>query len=247
MEQEQLKSRMRSRQLPHAMILAGEGRFRLADTLAAAWVCTGAVPPCGVCSGCKKAAGRIHPDIIRADTEGEGLKADAVRALRSDTYIRPNEAPKKVYLLEHGEMLNPTGQNILLKLLEEGPAYACFLFLTPNPEGLLETIRSRCVVLWAREETTDGAAAADEAGQTLARFFMEPGDLAARLPFLVELEKKEREELAQMLETTHTTLVRALPAQPALLKAIDKLAPIRAACAFNISSGHLAGWIASTL
>lgn len=247
MEQVQWNIRMKRRQLPHAMILAGEGRFSLADTLAAAWVCTGEVPPCGVCSGCRKAARRIHPDIIRADSQGEGMKADAVRALRADSYIRPNEAPKKVYLFEHGELLSPAGQNILLKLLEEGPTYACFLFLTPNPEGLLETVRSRCVVLWAREEMADEAAEADEAGQTLARFFMEPGDPAEYLPFLVKLEKKEREELAQMLEAAHAHLVRALPTQPTLLQAIDKLAPIRAACQFNISSGHLAGWIASTL
>ena len=140
-----LKNRMANRQLSHAYLVVGENRRELAQTLAAAWVCTGDKPPCGQCSGCRKAAAGIHPDIIRADPDGDGLKAEAVRALRSDAYIRPNEAPKKVYVLEHAELLNATGQNILLKLIEEGPEYACFLFLSPNPELLLETIRSRCV------------------------------------------------------------------------------------------------------
>ena len=31
------------------------------------------------------------------------------------------------------------------------------------------------------------------------------------------------------------------------MKVIDRLTPIRAACEFNISSGHLTGWIASAL
>ena len=144
-----LRIRMAKRNLSHAYLVVGENRRPLAEALAAAWVCTGETPPCGHCPGCRKAGLGIHPDIIRADPEGEGLKAEEVRALRSDAYIRPNEAPKKVYLLEHSELLNPTGQNILLKLIEEGPAYACFLFLSPQPGLLLPTIRSRCETLRA--------------------------------------------------------------------------------------------------
>ena len=142
-----LRIRMAKRNLSHAYLVVGENRRPLAEALAAAWVCTGETPPCGHCPGCRKAGLGIHPDIIRADPEGEGLKAEEVRALRSDAYIRPNEAPKKVYLLEHSELLNPTGQNILLKLIEEGPAYASFLLVTDQAGALLDTVRSRCVEL----------------------------------------------------------------------------------------------------
>ena len=38
-------------------------------------------------------------------------------------------------------------QNALLKTLEEPPAYAVIMLLTSNPEALLPTIQSRCVVL----------------------------------------------------------------------------------------------------
>ncbi|MFR2157600.1 MAG: hypothetical protein ACLS43_11210 [Evtepia gabavorous] len=105
-----LRIRMAKRNLSHAYLVVGENRRPLAEALAAAWVCTGETPPCGHCPGCRKAGLGIHPDIIRADPEGEGLKAEEVRALRSDAYIRPNEAPKKVYLLEHSELLNPRGR-----------------------------------------------------------------------------------------------------------------------------------------
>ena len=163
---EALTARMARRKLAHAYLITGRDRFKLADTLAAALVCTGAQPPCGRCNACRKAGENIHPDVVRVDPEGEGVKAEAVRALRSDAFIRPNEAERKVYILCHSELLNQTGQNVLLKLIEEGPVYAAFLFLTPNPELLLSTIRSRCETLRAPGEeeqtaTEDGARLAD--------------------------------------------------------------------------------------
>ena len=214
-----LRIRMAKRNLSHAYLVVGENRRPLAEALAAAWVCTGETPPCGHCPGCRKAGLGIHPDIIRADPEGEGLKAEEVRALRSDAYIRPNEAPKKVYLLEHSELLNPTGQNILLKLIEEGPAYACFLFLSPQPGLLLPTIRSRCETLRAPGEETRQA----------------------------DLEKKDREEFPLLLEAALSRLAAELPRRPDLLPVLDRLVPIRAACEFPVSPGHLSGWIAAAL
>jgi len=239
-----LEQRMARRRLSHAYLVTGEAREALAGQLAAAWVCTGATPPCGGCSGCRKAAQGIHPDIILADPEGEGLKAEQVRALRSDAYIRPNEAPAKVYVLPHAHLLNPTGQNILLKLVEEGPAYARFLFLTPNPDLLLPTIRSRCETLRAGGEAEAETSAQ---GAVLASCFMGAASTLEALPFLVSLEKKSREELALLLEEAHNRLVVEASRQPKLLEAVDRLEPIRAASAFNISPGHLAGWIMAVL
>ena len=43
--------------------------------------------------------------------------------------------------------MNAPSQNALLKLLEDGPAYAAFLLLTDNAAALLPTVRSRCEVL----------------------------------------------------------------------------------------------------
>ena len=187
---------------------------------------------------------RIHPDIVRADPEGEGLKAEAVRALRSDAYILPNEAPRKVYLLEHAELLNQTGQNILLKLIEEGPSYACFLFLSPNPELLLPTIRSRCETLRASGEETHQAS---QEGEQLANLILTGAPPEACLPFLISLEKRDREEIGWMLEETVARLTAALPQRPDLLPVLDRLAPIQRACDFNISAGHLCGWLAAAL
>ena len=150
---QQLAHREGNRGLSHAYILSGprgSGKHTLAALLSTCSVCQQeeAHRPCGKCAPCKKALGGIHPDIITIQgTEGKPISVDQVRALRSDAHIRPNEAERKIYLLEQADRMNPQAQNAMLKLLEEGPAYAMFLLLAENGGGLLDTIRSRCEVL----------------------------------------------------------------------------------------------------
>lgn len=138
------------RGLSHAYIIsgpAGSGRHTLAGLMAAALVCQAPEHsrPCGKCAPCRKAAGGIHPDIIKiSGPDGKPISVDQVRQLRSDAHIRPNEAQRKIYLLEQAERMNQPAQNAMLKLLEEGPPYAAFLLLAENGSALLPTVRSRC-------------------------------------------------------------------------------------------------------
>ena len=148
----QLELETARRGLSHAYILsgpAGSGKRTLAGLLAAALVCDrrGGALPCLSCAGCRKAEGGIHPDIVRVGDDGKDISVAQVRALRADAYIRPNEAERKVYILENAQTMNASAQNAMLKLLEEGPAYAAFLLLTDNAAALLPTLRSRCVHL----------------------------------------------------------------------------------------------------
>lgn len=148
----QIKAQLAHREgdLAHAYIVAGpagSGRHTLAAQMAAALVCSAQpqLRPCGRCSHCRKAAGGIHPDItVIAGSGGKPITVDQVRALRTDAYVRPNEAERKVYLLERADRMNASAQNAMLKLLEEGPAYAAFLLLAENGGGVLQTVRSRC-------------------------------------------------------------------------------------------------------
>lgn len=148
---ELLHHRVQGRGLSHAYILSGpegSGRHTLARLLAQAMVCTGEAGerPCGRCPQCRKAAEGYHPDIsvLTGPAEGKPITVDQIRSLRADAHIRPNEAQRKVYLLEEADQMNASAQNAMLKLLEEGPAYAAFLLLAGNEGGLLETVRSRC-------------------------------------------------------------------------------------------------------
>ena len=145
----QLELETARRGLSHAYILsgpAGSGKRTLAGLLAAALVCDrrGGALPCLSCAGCRKAEGGIHPDIVRVGDDGKDISVAQVRALRADAYIRPNEAERKVYILENAQTMNASAQNALLKLLEEGPAYASFLLVTDQAGALLDTVRSLC-------------------------------------------------------------------------------------------------------
>lgn len=144
----QLSAQCSGRGLSHAYLIsgsAGSGKRTLARLLAAAFVCSGnGEVPCGNCPACKKVFGGIHPDVITIGDDGKDITVAQSRRLRADAYVRPNEAPRKVYVIQNAQTMNASAQNALLKLLEEGPAYAAFLLLTDNPAALLPTIRSRC-------------------------------------------------------------------------------------------------------
>lgn len=72
---------------------------------------------------------------------------ETVRRAREDLFIRPNEGDRKIYYVPRAQDLGLPGQNALLKVLEEPPAYGVFLLLADNPDRLLPTVRSRCVEL----------------------------------------------------------------------------------------------------
>ena len=128
---------------------AGSGKRTLARLLAGAILCRSPQgKPCGTCAACRKVLGAGHPDFITIDDpEKKTVPVDLVRQARSDMYIRPNEADRKIYLFPRGQDMAEPSQNALLKILEEPPAYGVFILLTENPEKLLPTVRSRCTEL----------------------------------------------------------------------------------------------------
>lgn len=144
----QLSAQADGRGLAHAYLIsgpAGSGKRTLARLMAAAMVCSGGGEvPCGVCPGCKKALSGIHPDVTWVGGDGKDISVGQVRELRLSAYVRPNEAPRRVFVLENAQDMNASAQNALLKLLEDGPSYAAFLLLTLNAGSVLSTIRSRC-------------------------------------------------------------------------------------------------------
>lgn len=126
----------------------GSGKHTLARLLAAAILCRENGRPCMRCLACRKVMDGTHPDFITVDDpEKKTVPVDLIRDARADMFVVPNEADHKIYLFPRAQDMGVPGQNALLKILEEPPAYGVFLLLSDNPDKLLPTVRSRCVEL----------------------------------------------------------------------------------------------------
>ncbi len=113
-------------------------------------VCRGEQKPCGACSDCVKSQGKGHPDIFETDGikgKSKNFTVDAVREIRDDAFVIPNESDKKIYILKNGQNMNEQAQNALLKILEEPPLYVYFIIVTESKSTMLETILSRVQML----------------------------------------------------------------------------------------------------
>ena len=148
---EQLKTdlarSLRTGHISHCYLITGpqgSGKHTLARLLAAAILCQGRDKPCGVCHPCRKVLEGGHPDFITwEDPDYQKIPVKLIReTFRPDVFIKPNESEHKIYMIS--QELGLEGQNALLTILEEPPAYAVFLLLADNPEKLLPTVRSRC-------------------------------------------------------------------------------------------------------
>ena len=137
----------------HAYIISGEkgsGKKLLADLFAQTLQCEKkGTDPCMECRSCKQAVSRNQPDIIYVTHEKPNtISVEDIRTqINGNIMIKPYNSPYKVYLVDEAEKLSVQAQNALLKTIEEPPAYAVILLLTTNAGMLLQTIRSRCVIL----------------------------------------------------------------------------------------------------
>ena len=259
--------------LSHALLLTGSGdRLATARYAAAALECTAeGQRPCGVCEACRKVIAGIHPDVITVkDEQHKDISVDVIRAIRSDAYIRPNEGRRKVYLFPNCALLTDRDQNVLLKIVEEGPPYAAFLFCAENSAVVLQTLRSRCVELKLRPVEQQSAGELGEAAEQLCRA-MAKGRRGAVAEIAVRLEKKKlsREDLTALLERSRAVFAAALlrtygcEAEPQseeiaaqlaknltkaqIMRTIELLQKYREECVFNVGVGHTLGALAVEL
>ena len=236
--------------LSHAYLVTGgngDSRADLVRRLTAAYLCEGERPPCGGCRACRKAAAGTHPDVFHTAPapDKQEIAVDQIRALRADAYIRPNEGRRKVYVIAPADAMNPAAQNALLKVLEEGPAYAAFLLVSDRPGKLLDTVRSRCELLsLPREEALPGPELLERA-ETLAGLLL-AGDELACAQALVELElsKPKAEELSALLLETERAVSRRLAREPRRgARVLQALKTARENAVYRPGTGHTLGQI----
>ena len=257
--------------LSHALLLTGSGaRLELARYAAAAMECEAeGSRPCGVCRACRKVEEDIHPDVITVrDDEHKNVSVAVIREIRSDAYIRPNEGRRKVYIFPDCALLTEQDQNVLLKIVEEGPPYAAFLFCAENPSGVLQTLRSRCVELKLRP--SENRSEAPEMAELLCRAIGKHRrgavtEWAARL----EKKKPDRDQVTAVLERSREVFAAALLSlygreveemdretvtflaknltKTQIMSTIEMLEKYHGECAYNVGTGHVLGALAAEL
>ena len=260
--------------LSHALLLTGRGNLSgLSRYAAAAYECTASQGrPCGVCPDCRKAFRDVHPDIVTVrDETHKLLSADAVRGIRSDAWIRPNEGARKVYIFPDCALLTPQDQNILLKVVEEGPAYAAFVFCAETPSVILQTLRSRCIELKAQPAESATRPAGAVRGEELCQRIMDGRGAVAELCTRLEGDKKKftKEDLRDILTWCREAFAAALfltygrqsppeyrriasalaqrLSRKRLASALDIMEAYYRDCNTNVGLGHVLGALAADL
>lgn len=240
--------------LSHAYLITGgreESRSSYAKQLAAAYLCEGEQTPCGRCRHCRKVAVDAHPDLTKITLiEGKReITVDQARTLRTDAYIRPNEGKRKVYVIDPADSMNPTAQNALLKVLEEGPQYAAFLLVAGEPGRLLETIRSRCEQLVLPPEEEQPNAEQMAKAEQLAHLLLCGDELTVVEGITaLEQEKLKSGELAELLALTERCVAGMLASQPRRAVTVLKaLKTCRDNQIYNPGPGHTLGWLVTEL
>lgn len=149
-------SRLRKNgRLPHSVIFYGErgcGKKLFADYYTMLLLCENPKDgrPCGECVPCRRVGEKNHPDVIYAQTSGKlaGYSVKTAREIRSDAFIKPNNnSGKKIYQFRDCRNMDTRTQNVLLKIIEEPPEYAYFIFTAESEYEFLPTVLSRCTAL----------------------------------------------------------------------------------------------------
>ncbi len=103
--------------------------------------------PCGKCKNCRTIEKNVHPDVIWVPHSGklQGFSVETVRSVCSEAVIAPNSGDRKIYIFDDCDRMDVRAQNILLKIIEEPPAFTYFIFTAGSRQALLPTIISRLV------------------------------------------------------------------------------------------------------
>ncbi|NMA79919.1 MAG: hypothetical protein GX967_04660 [Clostridiales bacterium] len=150
-----------SGRLSHSFLFYGEsglGKKTLAKFLSMLILCEDRQnKPCGKCNPCIKILSNSHPDVILAQHYGKrgGFEDRMLKELSLDAYVKPNDGQFKIYIFADSDNISIKGQNILLKIIEEPPPHAKFIFTASGKDIFLPTILSRVTAIPAQPATRE--------------------------------------------------------------------------------------------
>ena len=99
--------------------------------------------PCGKCRECSLIESNGLTDLIFYPQESQTVGTEEINSLIEESYLKPIEGDKKVFVISHAETMTAPAQNKLLKTLEEPPKGVHIILGATSEHPLLSTIKSR--------------------------------------------------------------------------------------------------------
>ena len=107
------------------------------------------------CDSCIKFDANSNPDFSIIVPDGKSIKIEQIRDLQARILEKPISSNKKVYIIDDADTMTEESQNCLLKTLEEPPEYAMIILIASNENRMLQTIKSRCVIIRFEDLTNE--------------------------------------------------------------------------------------------
>lgn len=144
-----VRAMAKSGRFVHSYIITGEkgtGKKTAAKYIAMSLLCD-ENNACGECRQCRRVLSGQHPDFITVPKDGRIYSVGTVRErVVGDSYTAPNDCNRKVYFLPDCDGWTDASQDALLKITEDPPDAAYFIFTAVNKSSFLPTLISRSMV-----------------------------------------------------------------------------------------------------
>ena len=145
---ELLNQALQRDRMPHAWLFTGQaniGKFKTAVALAQKLNCRKANDDaCGECDFCLQIAEQNFLDYQVLIPDGKFIKIDQIRKSLNWLHLHPDQAKKRVMILDGAQHLGREAANAFLKTLEEPAPHTLLILIAESSQQLPETIVSRC-------------------------------------------------------------------------------------------------------
>lgn len=117
---------------------------------------------CTQCNLCYQIDNETLPNFINIIPDGNTIKKNQIIDLKEKMLTKPVFSKYNIYVISFAEKLNSSSANTMLKFIEEPEEKTIGFFLTENKENIIDTIRSRCQIIFQYYENKKNNLAIDK-------------------------------------------------------------------------------------